>query len=82
MYENLAQAYGAVYVDITAASVQYDIRVNLNSEFDGADIAWDTELYIISVDLNIEVRGDATCLNDLEPCATRIFDNTFDQTFN
>lgn len=68
MYEGLAQAYGAVYVDITAASVQYDIRVNLNSEFDGADIAWDTELYIISVDLNIEVRGDATCLDTTPPC--------------
>lgn len=83
MYEGVAQAYGAVYVDVTAASVQYDIRTNLNSEFDGAEVAWDTELYIVSVDLNIEVRGDANCLNDLEPCdASNIFDDTFDYTFN
>jgi hypothetical protein len=67
---------------VTSSAIQYDIRTNLNSEFDGADVAWDTENYIISVDLNIEVRGDSECLNTTEPCAVGIFDNTFDQTFN
>lgn len=68
MYEDIARIYGAVYVDVTSSAIQYDIRTNLNSEFDGADVAWDTENYIISVDLNIEVRGDASCLDDTPPC--------------
>jgi len=61
MYENIAQAYGAVYVDVTSSAIQHDIRTNLNTEFDGADVAWDTANYIISIDLNIEVLIDANC---------------------
>jgi hypothetical protein len=29
---------------------------------------WDTALYMIALDLEVEVIGDASCLNTEEPC--------------
>jgi hypothetical protein len=88
LYESLAQTVGAVSVDVLGVSSGYSIKENLESEFEGAKIVWDTNLYIITLDLEVEVVGDASCLNTEEPCVTtptpvaRIFDQTFDQTFN
>jgi hypothetical protein len=88
LYESLAQTVGAVSVDVLGVSSGYSIKENLESEFEGAKIAWDTNLYIITLDLDVEVVGDSSCLNTEEPCVhtptptARIFDQTFDQTFN
>jgi len=32
------------------------------------EIVWDTNLYIITLDLDVEVVGDSSCLNTEEPC--------------
>ena len=68
LYEALAQTVGAVSVDVLGVSSGYSIKENLESEFEGAKIAWDTNLYIITLDLDVEVVGDSSCLNTEEPC--------------
>ena len=86
LYEALAQSVGAVSVDVLGVSAGYSIKENLESEFEGAKIIWDTNLYIITLDMEVEVIGDASCLNTEEPCVPipvgGIFDFTFDQTYN
>lgn len=68
MYEALASSVGAISIDVTSISANYSIRDNLETEFEGAKVVWDTALYMVSLDLEIEVIGDASCLNDEEPC--------------
>ena len=68
LYESLAQTVGAVSVDVLGVSSGYSIKENLESEFEGAKIVWDTNLYIITLDLDVEVVGDSSCLNTEEPC--------------
>jgi hypothetical protein len=86
LYDDLAQSVGAVSVDVLGVSAGYSIKDNLDSEFEGAKIVWDTNLYIITLDMEVEVIGDAACLNTTEPCVPipvgGIFDFTFDQTYN
>ena len=68
MYEGLASSVGALTIDVTSISANYSIRDNLENEFEGAKVVWDTALYMISLDLEVEVIGDASCLNTEEPC--------------
>lgn len=68
MYEALATTVGAVSIDVTSITANYSIKENLDTEFEGAKIVWDTALYMIALDLEVEVIGDASCLNDEEPC--------------
>jgi len=57
-----------VSVDVLGVSAGYSIKDNLESEFEGAKIIWDTNLYIITLDMDVEVIGDSACLNTTEPC--------------
>jgi hypothetical protein len=68
MYEALATTVGAVSIDVTSITANYSIKENLDTEFEGAKVVWDTALYMIALDLEVEVIGDASCLNDEEPC--------------
>lgn len=83
LYEDLAQSVGAVSVDVLGVSAGYSIKENLESEFEGAKIIWDTNLYIITLDMEVEVVGDAACLNTEEPCDynTLSVDNDFDFSY-
>jgi hypothetical protein len=68
MYEALATTVGAVSIDVTSITANYSIKENLDTEFEGAKVVWDTALYMIALDLEVEVIGDASCLNTEEPC--------------
>ena len=68
MYEALATTAGAVSIDVTSITANYSIKENLDTEFEGAKVVWDTALYMIALDLEVEVIGDASCLNTEEPC--------------
>ena len=83
MYEALASSVGALTIDVTSISANYSIRDNLENEFDGAKVIWDTALYMVSLDLEVEVIGDASCLNDEEPCDynTLAVDDDFDFSY-
>jgi hypothetical protein len=68
MYEALATTVGAVSIDVTSITANYSIKENLDTEFEGAKVVWDTALYMIALDLEVEVIGDASCLNTEDPC--------------
>jgi hypothetical protein len=68
MYEALATTVGAVSIDVTSITANYSIKENLDTEFEGAKVVWDTALYMSALDLEVEVIGDASCLNTEEPC--------------
>jgi hypothetical protein len=68
VYPAIAQSVGAVFVDVNVRSIDYDISTILTSEFEGAQISWDTSHYIIAVDMDITVRIDAKCLSNADPC--------------
>jgi hypothetical protein len=68
MYEALATTVGAVSIDVTSITANYSIKENLDTEFEGAKVVWDTALYMIALDLEVEVIGDASCINTEEPC--------------
>lgn len=62
-YDTVASEIGAVYVNVLSTSTDSDIKEVLESEFgDIKEIKWDTSLLAIACDIEVEVKGLASCL--------------------
>ena len=88
LYSNLALQIGAQYVNVINTVTESNARVVLEEEFkDLEKVSFDSNLYAISVEIEVEVKGDAACMASdacdpivpepiLNKVATPVFDPT------
>lgn len=63
MYSNLALQIGAQYVNVINTVTESNARVVLEDEFKDLErVSFDSHLYAISVEIEVEVKGDAACM--------------------
>ena len=63
MYSNLALQIGAQYVNVINTVTESNARVVLEDEFKQLErVSFDSHLYAVWVDIEVEVKGDAACM--------------------